>query len=98
MKAVLLALLAGVLLVGCAPKEDAPAADAPQTKTETVNAPQSGDGVRPMTPTPTPIAPVAGGENLQGSSAGGVGQAAKDQARNAAAKAQGGSVPESTDQ
>lgn len=65
-------------IAGCnQPADEPPAAPAP----EQTQAAGSGAGdITPMTPTPMPNAPVAGGENLQGGGSA-VGQIAKDRAR-----------------
>lgn len=84
----LVALLALVVLVGCTPKttEEEPvvATDPPQ--------PQSG-GVAPMAGGAAGgMSPVSGGESVDGAGMGGIGNAAKDQARRAAAGAGGSSM------
>lgn len=79
MKHLALFAILATLAAGC----NKPAADeaaAPAAGNAQAQAAGSGDGITPMTPTPLPIAPVAGSESLQGGGSG-VGQVAKDRAR-----------------
>ena len=74
--------------------------DAPAPTPEQAASPV-GPGGGGSTPTPTNpavggMSPVVGGENLGSGSGGGVGQAAKDQARNAANSASGAGVQSET--
>lgn len=73
--------LAGLLIVGCGNSPE------PQVQRRNPPAPPGaaqmgpGDGITPVGPTAGPMTPVAGGENLGGTTGGGVAQAAKDRAR-----------------
>ena len=84
------------VVVGCAEKPE-PMADPPageQTQTQE-SAQGSGDsGVNVISPGSGAISPVTGSDSVAGGSSGGsgVGQAAKNQAKNAAAKAGGSSL------
>lgn len=52
----------------------------------------NGDGVGPIGPNVGPMTPVVGGENLDGGTGGGLGQRAKDMARNAASQSSNGTT------
>ncbi len=80
------ALFVTVLLVGCGPKaEPVPAETAAPA---TAAASGSSGGVAPMASgVAGGMTPVSGGESVDGAGMGGVGSAAKDMARGAAAKA-----------
>ncbi len=76
-----LPLLASALLVGCAPKAEEPAA-----ATDAPPATAQGSGVAPMTSGAAGgMTPVTGAESVGGAGMGGLGTAAKDQARRTAA-------------
>lgn len=86
MRSVLLGVVMGFVVAGCGSKgsdEDLPASS--QLTPDQGNLQQPA-GVTPMTPTPTPMTPMSGTQNLQGGG-GGINQAAKSQAKSAAAEA-----------
>lgn len=89
----LLALTVLALLAGCAPKsEDASPSSAPAnnaaTTSPTAQTTPGGGGVAPMTSGAAGgMTPMAGTDSVEGSGMGGLGSAAKDMARGAAAKA-----------
>lgn len=93
MKSIVLLVLAGVLLVGCAPKE--PVAEPNPTGTTALPPGGAAGGstgdIAPMTPTPIPNAPVSGGSSL-GDGGGSVGIAAKSKAKEVAGNASQGSL------
>lgn len=95
MKTLCASLLALFLLAGCDPapaQTEEPAAEGTPTTTETSAAPAGGTtGSVQIHTTGGGIAPVTGTESLQGGG-GGVNQAAKNSAHNAAAKAGGSSL------
>ncbi|MCC7231266.1 MAG: hypothetical protein IT203_12810 [Fimbriimonadaceae bacterium] len=85
-----LAMALGLAVTACKPAEPAQAAPPAATTQATPPAGGSGSGIAPLGPNVGGITPVAGGENLGGGSGGGVGNAAKDRARQIAA---GGGAP-----
>ena len=97
MRKILLAALA-LAVVGCAEKPE-PLADTPEDEQATSQTtPRGGGGsVGIVSPAAGPSSPVTGSESVTGSGGGGVGQAAKSQAKKAAAKAGGGSLDEYLD-
>ncbi len=78
-----------LLLGGCV--KNAPAPEAPPSEPAAQNTPTpsggGGGGITPMSPGVGGISPVAGTESVQGAGGGGVGIAAKDAAKRAAAGA-----------
>ncbi len=99
MKRLALLAIAATALVGCAekpePMADPPAGEQTQSK-ETAQSPGTGgnESVNVISPAAGGISPVTGSDSVAGGSSGGsgVGQAAKDQAKRAAAKASGSSL------
>ena len=97
------ALAALLLLVafGCQPTEPAEAAKAepaatPTAPAPTAAAPGGGGGIAPIgSGAAGGMTPVTGAESVRGAGMGGIGQAAKDQARRAAGAAQ--NAPITTD-
>lgn len=86
----IIALTAVMALTGCvknAPAPEAPPAQPAAQNLPTPSAGGNGGGIAPMGPNVGGITPVAGAENVGGAGGGGVGIAAKDAARRAAAGA-----------
>ncbi len=83
MKRLALFVLAVAALTGCAEKPE-PMADPPAGEQQQAQAPAPGggsDGIGIVSPAVGGISPVVGSDSVAGSGAGGVGNAAKDQAR-----------------
>jgi hypothetical protein len=84
----IIVLALGIGLGGCKGAGDAqanqPLAQKPAASSGAVGG--SSDDIRPITPGAGPITPVAGGENLGGTTGGGVAQVAKERAKSAAAR------------
>ena len=89
MRKILLAALA-LAVVGCAEKPEPLAV--PPTEEQATSQGRGSDSISIASPSAGPSSPVYGSESVTGSGGGGVGQAAKSQAKKAAAKAGGGSL------
>ena len=95
-------------LSGCSqkpsPQTDAPKSITGATQSTTTGATQGGGAandsgnITPIGPNVGGITPVAGGENLEGGTGGGIAQAAKDRARQAASKSSTDPTAETSDQ
>lgn len=84
MKSLLLATVC-LIGIGCASKPAQPTGPASAKALPPGAAkPGSGDGIAPVGPNVGSMTPVVGGENLGGTTGGGVGQALKDRAKKAA--------------
>jgi len=91
-------MMLAALAVGCNPpkaEEPAPEAPKPNAAAPQAQATNGGSDVAPILPGSGagPMTPVAGAENVQGSGGGGVGMAAKDMARGAAANQSNRQLP-----
>jgi hypothetical protein len=98
--ALILSALAALTLAGCKAGTPETAAESATTVPKDLSgsaARGTSDDIRPMTPSGgIPNAPVAGGDNLGGTSGGGVGQAMKDRARGVAGTAGASSIDQAT--
>lgn len=83
MRSAFLVFIACALLVGC--KQPDPTAQKDPAPGATAGGKSGSDDIAPLGAGAGAMTPVAGGENLGGTTGGGVGQMAKNQARKAAA-------------
>ncbi|HVT13793.1 MAG TPA: hypothetical protein VHE55_16135 [Fimbriimonadaceae bacterium] len=86
MKLALLGIVACAFMVGCKQPDTAQSTEPMKPTASPAGKTGSGDDVAPLGAGAGAMMPVAGGENMGGTTGGGVGQMAKNQARKAASQ------------
>ena len=90
MRSIIAGIALGIFLAGCS-KPDQTADQQPAAPSQ--SAPDNAGGVAPIgTGATAATTPVGGADNLQGTSAGGIGQTAKDRAKSISQKVSGSSL------